>query len=194
MNTPATDVVMHLAPPPGGAIPADVFTSVVRALGTLYPSARLGNAPDGRDGFTVHVDPADRAPVDDQTIAAQRQPADNTTPGVVEMGPDMVRLETPEDYAAALATWGYGLLSAMGAANYVEQGATGPDGRGIVVTARWRDGLTPHEAREQAETRARAVTAAARSALAEGPHGAGCPRGEGCTCWKAALSAAVGGD
>lgn len=194
---PQSRPVLYLSAPPGShGIPADVFASLGHAIGVLWPNARMSPGLDGR-GFGLVIDDQDRArKVSKKALREGWEPRDPDSDDFAPVGWDgeALSVTTPAEAAEALAHWAHAMLAGLDAKNYVEQTAVTEDGRTVVATARWAEGLTPHQARQQAEEQTRSLSAAARQVLAWAQHRDGCPGGGEpgeCTCGLAALAAAL---
>lgn len=200
-TAPEPQPAFFLVAPPGKGIAADVFAAVSRAIGALWPDARMGPGLGGREGFAVILDPHDQtARVSKKTLAALKDGEENLEDGGSVIGWDgqSLRGQSPAEAAEALAHWAHVLLSGLDAVNYVEQSATTSEGRTVVVTARWAEGLTPHQARQKAEQRLSDLAAAAERVTQWADHAPGCAAGQaprrtgtGCTCGLDALRQAA---
>lgn len=155
-------VVLNVFADPGESIPLEVVSSLLRAVGTMYPGATMGPGRGfgGRsDGFSLRLPLAEIQA--GPAVAPEAVPgADDTVPeqdrvGLIGWDGECLSVTTPAEAAQALAQWAVLLLSAYPEAeNYVEQQVITPEERHLAIAACWSKSQTPHQLRLAAEQRA----------------------------------------
>lgn len=140
-------------------LPMDMVSSLVRAIGTMYPDATMsGNGSGYGAELVLNVPESNRrAKGSKKALAAAKVPADDpaSEPELTGFGDGGISMTTPKEAAENLAVWAYTLLTSVDATNYVEQAAHHPEtGQRLAVVACWTDRQTPHELRLAAERRA----------------------------------------
>ena len=150
VTTTRTDITLR------GAIPLDVAGTLMRLVGSAYPSTTVSS--DHR-GMTFHIDPSDR--VEDESVleraAELRVAADEWTLDTYlrQLGDGAVEVSLPAILTATLAGLAEGMFAEHDQdVNYLEttcSSTTHPGQRWAVIVAR-SAGQTPHELRRAAET------------------------------------------
>lgn len=155
------EIKFYLVPENGQGIPFDVITSLIPAIGHMWPGAQMGPGREGfggAEGMAIIIPTGERAKPLTKAAAKKikRHREDDTDDsGVVGFDGKTLTATTPDEYRERLAHWAYLMLTqSEEAINYAEQEVRAPDGRKFVVTAAWSERQTPHALRMAAEKRA----------------------------------------
>lgn len=137
-------------------LPVDVAATLTRAIGAIWPNTTM-DMSDYAGHMTYRVTAADRL-ADDLDLEQVRQEQvamrDELEGTINRIGSGDVGGELPQKYTQYLAALAEAFLAHHGAANYVEQTLSAPDGRRISVTTQWAHGQTPVEHRNDARAEA----------------------------------------
>lgn len=160
---PATGDRGHLNITLGGSIPLDVASTLMRLVGAAYPSTRVSSDHRGMVFHIDHVDRVEDAAVFDRA-AELKVAADEWTLDTYlrQLGDGAIEVTLPQILTATMVGLAEGMFADHGQdVNYLETtcaSTTLPGQRWAVIAAR-SPGRTPHELRQQAETRAERLEA-----------------------------------
>lgn len=153
------DEVIYLVGEDRRGIPAEMVSTVLRAIGAVYPHTMMGPGHPLLGGLSLRVSAADRRRPKRLSKKAAEEllgEEDVQDPVRVQQFEDATLTFTgPEEGMRVLAAAAHAALSGAGddppVANYVESLVTCADGRQLVVSAAWSTTQTPHQLRVRAE-------------------------------------------
>lgn len=131
-----------------GPLPADILGTLLKVIGTTYPTARLSTASDG-DAFTLLIPDGER-PVDPESNAGEALE-------VLKLDPSGISFSTPKELAAAMTAVMEEAFAEFEPDNYVETEVSVPASEGgwrryAMIFARSHE-QSPHELRQAAEAK-----------------------------------------
>lgn len=145
----------------GLPLPADVVSSLVKAIGQMYPNSRMSTISG--DHLELIISEKDRK-AGASIKGLEHEPAEGDEPDVIGMENDAMQFATPQGQNEAMQQLGVLakviLDSTEGASNYVELKVHDPETyKSYVIIACRSEKQTPHELRQASEKKLSAIAA-----------------------------------
>lgn len=137
-------------------LPVDVAATLTRAIGAIWPNTTM-DMSSYSSRMTYRVTAADRLAddLDLEQVRQERIAMREELEGIItRIGAGEVGGIPAEEYLVYVAALAEAFLDEHGAANYVEQILSTPDGRRLTVTTHGAHGQTPVEHRNDARAEA----------------------------------------